>query len=152
MVGGVEITPAQDMFFEDKSGPWFAKNCFMCHTSPPSGGLRVDSREAILKGGKDGVVVVPFHPESSLLVSALKYNGKIQMPPGGPLDNEAIAEVQHWIREGAPWPKKTPGSPTSLVTPAQRQFWSFQPPSRPRVPVMSSAWVANDIDRFVLAK
>ena len=152
MDGAVEITPAQEKFFEDKIRPLFAKNCYMCHTSPPSAGLRVDSREAILHGGKDGVVVVPFHPESSLLVSALKYNGKIQMPPGGPLDNEAIADVEQWIREGAPWPKKTPVSPTSIVTPAQRQFWSFQPPSRPAVPAVKSAWPANDIDRFILAK
>jgi mono/diheme cytochrome c family protein len=147
-----EITVEQEKFFEDKIRPLFAKNCYMCHTSPPSAGLRVDSREAILKGGKDGIVVVPFHPESSLLVSALKYNGKIQMPPNGPLDNDAIADVEQWIREGAPWPKKTPVSPTSMVTAEQRQFWSFQPPTRPAVPAVTSAWAANDIDRFILAK
>ncbi len=150
--GPVEMTAEQEKFFETKIRPLFAKNCYMCHTSPPSGGLRVDSQQAILKGGKDGVVIVPFHPESSLLVSALKYTGKLQMPPGGPLDSEAIADVEQWIREGAPWPKTTPISPTSRVTPEQRQFWSFHAPSRPEVPAVDSAWVANDIDRFILAK
>ncbi len=105
-----------------------------------------------MKGGKDGVVIVPGHPESSLLVSALKYTGKIQMPPSGPLDNADIAAVQQWIREGAHWPKSAPAAPTSRVSPEQRKFWSFHAPVRPAVPALNAAWISNDIDRFILAK
>jgi mono/diheme cytochrome c family protein len=79
-----KITPEQEQFFETKVRPLLAKNCFSCHTRTASGGLRLDSREAVLKGGKDGVVVVPGHPESSLLISALNSNAPIQMPPTGP--------------------------------------------------------------------
>ena len=81
-----------------------AKNCYTCHTSLSSGGLRLDSRDAMLKGGKDGVVVVPGHPETSLLVSAIHYDGKLQMPPSGPLKPEEVAAVEQWIRDGAKWP------------------------------------------------
>ncbi|MEP6536837.1 MAG: PSD1 and planctomycete cytochrome C domain-containing protein [Bryobacteraceae bacterium] len=147
-----QSTADQEKFFETRIRPLFAKNCYACHTSPPSAGLRLDSREAVMKGGKDGAVVVPGHPESSLLVTVLKYNGKIQMPPRGPLENDDVAAVEQWIRDGAPWPKNAPVSPTSRVTPEQRGFWSFHAPSRPVVPDLKSAWVSNDIDRFVLAK
>ncbi len=145
-------TADQEKFFETKIRPLFAKNCYMCHTSPPSAGLRLDSREAILKGGKDGPVIVPGHPESSLLVAALKYSSKIQMPPKGALDNEEVAAVEQWIRDGAPWPKNAPVSPTSRVTPEQRKFWSFHAPLRPAVPAVNSAWASGDIDRFILSK
>jgi mono/diheme cytochrome c family protein len=158
MAASGEITPEQEKFFEGTIRPFFAKNCYGCHTSPPSGGLRVDSREAILKGGKDGVVIVPGHPEESLLVRALKYNGKLQMPPKGPVSNDEVAAVERWIREGAPWPKKAAISASSRVTPAQREFWSFKPVVKPAVPQVDSPWItdktglAGEIDRFVLAK
>jgi len=38
-------------------------------------------------------------------------------------------------------------------TPAQRRFWAFQPVKRVDPPaVKNSAWIANPVDRFVLAK
>ena len=80
-VAAPKITPEQEQFFESKVRPLLAKNCYSCHTRSASGGLRLDSREAVLKGGKDGAVVVPGHPESSLLISALNYKTAIQMPP-----------------------------------------------------------------------
>lgn len=157
-----QITPEKEAFFESKVRPFFAKNCYTCHTSPPSGGLRVDSREAILKSGKDGVVIVPGHPDQSLMVTALKYTGKLQMPPSGPVSNEDLATIEKWIRDGAVWPKTTPLSVTSRVTPQQREFWSFQLAGKPAIPAVpqewasgegaAKNWITNDIDRFILAK
>jgi hypothetical protein len=147
-----EATPEQEKYFEEKIRPFFAKNCYACHTSPPTAGLRVDSRDAILKGGKDGIVIVPGSPEKSLLVSALKYTGKIQMPPSGPVTNEEVAMIEEWIRQGAPWPKQSPVSSASVVTPKQREFWAFHTAPKPPVPAINSSWVVNDIDRFVLQK
>src|SRR5207244_2279676 len=57
-----QSTADQEKFFETKIRPLLAKHCYTCHTSPPSAGLRLDSREAILKGGKDGPVIIPGHP------------------------------------------------------------------------------------------
>jgi mono/diheme cytochrome c family protein len=144
-------TPEQEQFFESKIRPVLAKNCYGCHTSSANGGLRLDSRQAMLKGGKDGVVVVAGHPESSLLVSAIHYSGKIQMPPVGRLKSDDIASLEDWIRDGAPWPEGVAISP-SRVTDAQRNFWAFRAPARPAAPAFKSAWTNNDIDKFILAK
>ncbi len=149
----VKATPEQEQFFESKIRPLLSRNCFGCHTQSASGGLRLDSREALLKGGKDGVVVVPGHPESSLLVSALHYGRELQMPPTGPLKPEEIASVEQWIRDGVAWPQGGPViSSARKVTDSDRNFWSFRAPVRPAVPAINSAWVRNDLDRFVLAK
>jgi hypothetical protein len=55
-------------FFESKVRPILSSRCYSCHTGLKSGGLRLDSRQDILKGGNDGAVIVPGHPEDSLLV------------------------------------------------------------------------------------
>jgi mono/diheme cytochrome c family protein len=147
-----QITPEQEQFFETQIRPLLTKNCYACHTNLSSGGLRLDSRDAMLKGGKDGVVVVPGHPESSLLVSALHYDAKLQMPPSGQLKPAEVAVVERWIQDGAKWPASSPVIATPKVTDAQRNFWSFRAPARPAVPATTSSWVHNDIDRFILAK
>ena len=147
-----QISPEQEKFFETQIRPVLTKNCYACHTNLSSGGLRLDSRDAMLKGGKDGVVVVPGHPESSLLVSALHYDAKLQMPPAGPLKPGEIAVIETWIRDGAKWPAASPVTSLPKVTEAQRSFWSFRAPAKQAVPEVDSAWVHNDIDRFILAK
>jgi len=151
-VAALKITPEQEKFFETKVRPLLAKNCYSCHTRGASGGLRLDSREAVLKGGKDGVVVVPGHPESSLLISALNYKAALQMPPSGQLKPEEVAVIEQWIKDGAPWPKEAAAVPAKQVTEADRAFWAFHVAERPAVPAAKSVWARNDIDRFILAK
>ena len=147
-----KVTQEQEQFFEAKVRPLLTKNCYGCHTQTASGGLRLDSNEGLLKGGKDGAVVVPGHPESSLLVTALHYKSAIQMPPKGPLKAEEVAVVEQWIRDGAPWPAKSQSSSGKKVTAADRNFWSFRAPQPVAVPSLSSTWPRNNIDRFILAK
>src|SRR6266567_7212814 len=60
-------------FFEKNIRPVLISRCYSCHTNLQSGGLRLDSRQNILKGGKDGPVVVAGHPEDSLLIKAISY-------------------------------------------------------------------------------
>jgi mono/diheme cytochrome c family protein len=151
VLASAEITPDQEKFFESKIRPLLSKNCFACHTGAASGGLRLDSREALLKGGKDGVVVVPGHPESSLLISAVRYNAALRMPPPGPLAVEDVAALEQWIKDGAPWPQKAVVL-SSKPAEVKRDFWSFLAPARPAVPKVDSRWVFNDIDRFIVAK
>ncbi len=145
------MTHEQELFFESKVRPVFTKNCYMCHTAAASGGLRLDSAEAVMKGGKDGAVVVPGHPESSLLISAVHYDKKLQMPPTGPLKAEDVAALEQWVVDGALWPKTAPKVVTK-ITDQQRNFWSFRPPSAVPVPAVTSDWTRNEIDKFVLAK
>src|SRR5215475_2982639 len=50
-------------FFETKVRPLMATRCYNCHTDSANGGLRVDSREALLKGGRRGPAIIIGRPE-----------------------------------------------------------------------------------------
>lgn len=141
--------------FESKVRPILAQKCFACHTAAASGGLRLDSREAILKGGQRGPAITPGKPEESLLVTAIHYqDNRLKMPPTGELSANEVRAIEDWVRGGAPWPGKPPVSPTGpVISDKQRAFWSFQKPKPPAVPVVKAdSWAHNDIDRFILAK
>src|SRR5882724_4017617 len=74
-------TQAAVQFFEAKVRPVLAQNCFECHGDKKErGGLRLDSLTAMLGGGDQGPAIVPGHPEKSLLVKAINYDGKLKMP------------------------------------------------------------------------
>src|SRR5262245_7045938 len=60
-------------FFEARVRPVLAANCYECHTDQRMGGLRLDSRDAALKGGRSGQpAVVPGDPDKSLLIQAVR--------------------------------------------------------------------------------
>ena len=83
---------AREKFFEQNVRPLLAEKCYSCHgTKKQKGGLRLDSIEAILKGGESGPAVVPGKPDESLLVSAINYAGP-EMPPDGKLAPEKVAD------------------------------------------------------------
>src|SRR5260370_15336989 len=69
-------------FFENKIRPLLSNNCYSCHTGSQLGGLRVDSRDNMLKGGKSGPALVPGDPEKSLLIRAVQQTTGLQMPIG----------------------------------------------------------------------
>jgi mono/diheme cytochrome c family protein len=144
-------------FFETKVRPIFAEKCQKCHgADKQKGGLRLDSRDAVLKGGESGAVVVPGKPAESPMIDAVNYRG-LEMPPTGKLKEREIAALVEWIRMGAPWPKeKAPaaGSRRSdfSITDEDRHYWAFQSVGHPQPPhVRRGEWVANPIDAFVLA-
>jgi mono/diheme cytochrome c family protein len=142
---------AADDFFEAKIRPVLVKNCFACHTSAQSGGLRLDSREAMLKGGRTGPAIVAGDPEHSLLLEAVRQeHARVKMPPSGKLDDGDIANLSEWIRDGAKWPKGTEPLPEYKLTAAQKSFWSFQPVQE-REPPKSAVprWSGTAVDRFV---
>jgi len=149
----VQVAFEQDQYFEMKVRPILIRNCYGCHAGSARGGLELTSRAKMLKGGKDGVVVVPGHPEASVLISAIHYtNDKLMMPPSSPMKREDVAVIEQWIRDGARWPKMETAADRSHISPDDRKFWSFHAPVRPAVPVVQGNWAYNDIDRFVLAK
>src|SRR5216110_769942 len=91
---GVKFDLAEEEFFESKVRPVLAAHCLECHgTEKPKGGLRLDGRDAMLKGGEGGPVVVPGKPEESPLIEAIRYDGGVQMPPKGMLKGEEIAAL-----------------------------------------------------------
>jgi hypothetical protein len=149
-------------FFENKVRPVLAENCYDCHTAAEMGGLRVDSRERLLQGGKSGPAVMPGDPDKSLLIQAVRQTGDLKMPKGGKLKPAEVQALTDWVKMGAPWPEmpeniKTAApastSPAKRITAEQRAFWSFQPLKDPPVPeVKEKSWAKTNIDHFVLAK
>ena len=98
--------PAAIAYFEKQVRPLLVEHCQGCHsvkTKKTSGGLALDSREAILTGGDSGPAVVPGKPEKSLLLSAVHgTKADFQMPPApkGKLRAAQIAVLETWIRDG----------------------------------------------------
>jgi len=87
------VADKKDVTFDKDIAPLFKASCLRCHSPQgnraPKGGLRLDSLEAVLKGGKDAKVIVPGDSKKSLLVAAAAQIDIIAMPPkrrpgGGP--------------------------------------------------------------------
>ena len=97
----------QAEFFEVKIRPVLSSPCYSCHTGLKSGGLQLDSRENLLKGGNEGVVIIPGRPDESLLLKAISHtDDRFKMPlNGAKLDDETIANFAKWVRDGAVWPE-----------------------------------------------
>ncbi len=159
LLAGVAAGADTGEFFESKVRPVLAANCYSCHTDSRMGGLRLDSADAVQKGGKSGPPIVPGKPDDSLLIQAIRQtHPRLKMPPGGKLKDEEIAAIAEWVKAGAVWPAgAAPVSkvttPEYVITPEQRAFWSFQRVRKPAVPqVKNAARVANPIDNFVFAK
>jgi len=147
--------PTEADFFETKIRPLFVENCYACHTEARMGGLQLDSREHFLKGGKSGPIAVPGDPDASLLVKALRHDGKLKMPPAGKLAAGQIAAVEAWVKAGAVWPQheKDGLKPPYQITAEQRAFWSFQPVKPVSPPdVKDGNWARTDIDRYIASK
>src|SRR5438309_2300294 len=145
---GQPAAPAPD-FFEKAVRPVLANHCFECHgPQKQKAKLRLDSREAMLKGGESGPAIVPGAPEKSLLIKALRHDDDdLKMPPTGPLAKSDVAALAKWIQQGAHWPQTAgearlaPKSSSFKITPEDRAFWAFQPVANPPVPkVNDSAW------------
>ena len=97
-------------YFESKVRPVLVQHCYSCHSlaaGEANGGLRLDSRSAMLLGGKHGKVVNAPSPDRSLLIQAIEYhNAEIQMPPDGKIPELEIAILRKWIEIGAPDPRE----------------------------------------------
>jgi hypothetical protein len=143
-------------FFEKQIRPVLVAKCQSCHgPKRQQGGLRLDSRAALLKGSDNGPAIVPGDPEKSSLIRAIRYADEIQMPPKGKLPDEVIAHLTDWVKMGAPWPETEDrtGTQTMSVAEVRRTHWSFQPVKKPAAPaVKDTSWVKTPIDAFVLAQ
>lgn len=155
---GVSATAPE--FFESKIRPVLANNCFGCHTNTAMGGLRLDSPEALTKGGKRGVAITPGDPEKSLLITAIRHSDpNLKMPMGNKLKDSEIQDLTAWVKAGAIWPKTSVTATAKskdgkyVILPEMRNFWSFVPVKEPAPPsVKDQKWVKNEIDQFILAK
>ncbi|MHB1021968.1 MAG: c-type cytochrome domain-containing protein [Acidobacteriaceae bacterium] len=95
-------SPQQESYYSAKVQPILKANCYKCHGFIHRGGLRLTSPEDILRGGNKGPVVVPGHPEDSLLIEYVTSQARHRhMPPKKNLSPEDIAVLKQWIRDGA---------------------------------------------------
>jgi hypothetical protein len=127
--------PAQDQVpqdpvaFERQVLPILEARCFDCHRAPapgadgrirqPKGGLRLDGRTFLLRGGDGGPVLAPGRPEDSelWLRTALPADDPDLMPAkGAPLTPVEIELLRRWIAAGADlgsWQGAAPADPAA---------------------------------------
>ena len=144
--------PGGAKYFEQHVRPLLASKCIKCHgPGKQEGGLRLDSLQAMLDGGDSGPALVPGETAASLIVEAVRYES-FEMPPAGQLPEDQIAPLVNWIAAGAPWPEhgEAVRETSGALTDADRQWWAFQPLTRPDVPqVPGDHWSRTEIDHFV---
>ncbi len=134
------------------------RECYSCHaTTAPKvrGGLTLDTREGLRKGGDSGPAIIPGDVKKSLLLQALRQEREeLKMPPKKKLPDEVLADFEKWVAMGAPDPRDVPAKAAKYEIDLEkgRTFWAFQPPKKIAPPaIKDAAWPAGDIDRFLLA-
>ncbi len=171
--GSLRFAIAEDLssqeveFFEKKIRPLLVERCHKCHAGTKvKGGLRLDSGEAVLRGGESGPAVISGKPDESRLMQAVRHQSGMAMPPDGKLAEKQIADLAVWIKAGARWPGATltvaagstepdsiPIAPRATFTPEEKNFWAYQPVRDPAPPaVKNEASIKSPVDRFVLTK
>ncbi|MCE2784983.1 MAG: PSD1 and planctomycete cytochrome C domain-containing protein [Pirellula sp.] len=152
-------------YFETKVRPILVEHCYECHSGlEKQGGLRLDHRMGIQRGGDSGPAFDSDRPAESLLLRAVGYqDSDLQMPPSGRLGDAQVATLEKWILSGAPDPRTNPsggmtedlsseqGKPTGMSIQEGQSFWSMRPLGSVSIPTPVRAdWCRNPIDAFVL--
>ena len=159
LFGADQNDEAEVVFFEKRIRPVLVEHCYRCHSGQaktPKGGLRLDSRAAIRRGGETGPAVVPGQVEESLLIQALRHE-TFEMPPDRKLPDRVIEDFVAWIGRGAWDPRDHPPAGQAAVSwpevlAQRRKIWSLQPVTLVEPPsVRDPAWSGSPVDRFVKA-
>lgn len=100
-----QMQAARPIDFAKDVHPLLQSRCTSCHSGDSAqAGLHLDSREALLRGGKSGPAVIPGQPSESLLILKVTGQHGLPMPPSGPrLTPDAVAILRAWIEQGAKW-------------------------------------------------
>ncbi len=106
------------------------------------GGLRVDSREALLRGGDSGPALIPGNTsDSRMLVAVRRTDEHLQMPPSKPLDAELIRDLEAWVAEGANWPQY---EAVEIRTPVFAPLPEARAPNHPDAGTSLQLWLRSD--------
>ena len=138
-----KFTTEEIAFFEKEVRPLLQANCVKCHGGAKMrGGLRLTSRDGVLKGGDNGPAAVPGKPGESLLVGAINHDAdrlppRVEgMPPKGKLPGKDVETLTKWVKMGLPW---TPGKSEivaeepkgAVVSEESKNYWCYRPVKRP---------------------
>ena len=132
--------------FRSEIQPILAQHCLACHGSDTQlSGLNLSTLDGLLSGGaRHGPVLVPGHPEQSVLIQVLERHLTPSMPMGSArLPDGKIRAIAKWIEQFNPTPEHVDAS-----------AWSpFRANGRPDAPHVSrESWIRNPVDRFILAR
>jgi len=151
----VSLQAAPDLTFEKDIRPILKAQCFHCHgeDGETKGGLDSRLTHYLIKGGKSGPAIVPGDPAASHLIQLVKSG---EMPEGtGKLTTAQIQTLEQWIAQGAKTQRPEPQTlgPEHAFTHEERNWWAFQPITRPAPPTLDSADtpIRNPIDLFIQA-
>jgi hypothetical protein len=167
-LSGPGLLCAQDSkveaFFETRIRPLLVEHCYECHSQEAAaqnhlkGGLLLDSAAAIRQGGDSGSAINLDELDSSLLLTAVRYQD-LEMPPDGKLSEREIADLRQWISDGLYHPgSSNSGSPKPPTTKnldieAAKKAWPYRPLVDVPIPGYSNnAWPHQAIDAFLLQK
>ncbi len=111
---------ATEVLFDRDIKPIFEVSCFRCHgPEKPKSKFSLVQRDAALKGGENGVDILPGRSAASPLIHYVAgLVEEMEMPPSGkgePLTREQIGLLRAWIDQGAPWSGATNGSTSQLT-------------------------------------
>ena len=159
-------------FFESEIRPLLITHCYGCHSRTANlakGALRVDTRDAIRRGGRSGPAVVPGDLDSSLLIRAVRYHDvDFQMPPDGRISDAEVRALEKWVEMGAPDPREEkpvaaprPGdaSPGTAhrwskedIAEGRANHWAYRPVAPAEAPSVADAeWSRTPIDAWLFA-
>src|SRR5262245_31534983 len=143
--------------FKRQIEPILERSCYQCHGPKKAAGqLRLDLKDAAMKGGISGAAIVPGAGKQSLLIKRiLGEGGEARMPMGGdPLKLAEIALIRRWIDQGANWGDGATGRRGDGAKESEPpKHWAYIKPVRPATPkVNNQSWVRNPIDAFILAR
>ncbi|MBI1371706.1 MAG: DUF1549 domain-containing protein [Phycisphaera sp.] len=147
VVAGVMVLPvraAEPVDFSHEVVP-ILRTCTKCHSGPKKkGGLSIDTREAMLKGGKTGPAVVPGKPEKSEIIFAVTSDDPDERMPAeaDPLSKQQIDTLRRWIAEGGKWEQGFAFAKQFHAAPLK--------PRRVSLPAKTDA-AANPIDRLLVS-
>lgn len=146
--------------FDTHVRPILEASCISCHGAKKKrGGLRLDTREALMAGGNGGEAIVVGKAEESYLIERVIGQGAEQRMPLElpPLPDEQIKILKAWIDQGAKWSgtARSSATPARVDSPAAEKeevHWAYVAPVTPPEPkVEHASWCRSELDRFVLA-
>ena len=158
-LSAVEPTAGEVEFFEQRIRPVLVEHCYACHSTEAKqqkklkGGLLLDTRAGSRTGGETGPAVMPNDLGRSLLLTALRHQGGLEMPPSGKLPANVIADFTKWIETGAVDPREQAvENKVEINWDDAKRHWAFQLPVRHDPPVVQDrAWPQREIDHFILS-
>ena len=167
-LSAIGAEPSAEQRFQNEVWPLLERTCLRCHGAEKhKADLRLDSREAALKGGESGPALVPGKPGDSLLLKLVRHaEADRKMPPKEKLHDAEIASLERWIADGAPWPAPAVADPSAPAS-AEKLGDAWSDPRNPIVKIFAGRrldlWslrpirnaqseVRNSIDAFVFAK